>query len=63
MMILQTMLQAQLICDHRDEFGIGRFGFGGADRIGENFIDRVDIAPIPCYFNRIARSTRELVVM
>ena len=47
------ILQLDRIRDECDELGIGRFPFPGADRIAEQFIERIQLPPAPCHLDGV----------
>ena len=49
-------LHPQLIGDHGDKFGIGRFAAAVLNRIAEISIQSIYIAAIPCHFDGVADS-------
>ena len=46
--------QAEAVGNHGDEFAIRRFSFDIADRVAEEFLQRLNVAPVPGYFNSMA---------
>ena len=47
----------ELICDKRDEFGIGGFSLGIADRVPKKSLQSIQIASVPGYFDGVADGT------
>ena len=50
-------LQHQPVSDHGDEFAVGGLSLGVGNRVAEEPLQSLQIAPIPCHFNGVADST------
>lgn len=57
-----AILQPQLVCQQGNEFGIGGLALAVIHGIAEERVDRIQIAPIPCDFDRVANGTFHCVV-
>ena len=52
-----AVLQPQLVCQQGNEFRIGGLALAVVHGIAEERVDRIQIAPIPCDFDRVANGT------
>ena len=51
------VLQTEVVCDHGDEFRVGRLPAGILDGVTEKAVQHVQIAPIPSHLDGMANGT------
>ena len=55
--LIQLILEPEVVCDHRDKFGIGRLTaciLNGIPKVG---IEGIHVTSVPCHLNGVADGT------